>query len=41
MFNKYQSLEAILDIAEMVELADSEVKTVINRFRMFCKVDKI
>lgn len=35
--NKYQSLAVILDIAEMIELAHSEVKTVINRFHMFCK----
>lgn len=35
--DKYQSLAVILDIAEMIELADSELKTVINRFHMFCK----
>lgn len=38
--DKCQSLEAILDITEMIELASHEVKTVLDRFYMFCKVDE-
>lgn len=38
--DKCQSLEAILDITEIMGLAYSETEIVINRFYMFWKVEK-